>query len=108
MNNYETTQSVLFLIAFGLGLVASALYHFMIFSVNTRLPISERIPHVQLWRGWDRVKDPRWDRVKDHFNNLHPKSIVYPVTVTCALAAVLMAMAFVAVRFWDYAQGRLP
>ena len=105
MNVYE---SILFSRLIALGLGAFGLYHFMILSVNSRLTASERIPHAQFWRGWDRLKDPGWDRVKDRYNKLHPESCVYPVTVTCALAAVLIAMALVALRFWEYAHGRLP
>lgn len=97
MNKYETA---LFLVFLPLYFTAFGLYHFMIFSVNSRLSISERIPHSLFWRGWNRVKD--------EYNNLHPKSYMYQLTLTCAITVVLVATALVALRFWEYAHGRLP
>jgi ABC-type maltose transport system permease subunit len=97
MNKYETALYVLLLPFY---FTAFGLYHFMVFSANNRLPASERIPHSLFWRGWNRVKN--------EYNRLHPKSFVYQLAVTCAVAVVLIAMALVALRFWEYARGRLP
>jgi ABC-type maltose transport system permease subunit len=97
MNRYETTLFVLFL---PLYFTAFGVYHFMIFSVNNSLPVSEKIPHSLFWRGWNRVRD--------EYNKLHAKSHTYQLTVTCAVAVVIVAMALVALRLWEYARGRLP
>lgn len=97
MNKYETALFILFIPFY---LAAFGLYHFMIFSVNSQLPDSERIPHSLDWRGCNRAKNG--------YTRLHPKSFVYPLTVACAVAGTFIAIGFVALRFWEYTHGRLP
>jgi hypothetical protein len=79
--------------------VAFGLYQFMIFAVNKRLAASERIPHSLFWRGWNRVRDD--------YKRLYPRSSVYQLSLVCAATVAAIALVFVALRVWEYTH-RLP
>lgn len=97
MNHYDTTAFLLFLPFY---LAALGLYHLMVFAVNRRLAASERIPHSLFWAGWSRVKDA--------YRRFYPRSIVYPLTLACAVATAAIAVGFVALRIYEHTHGRLP
>jgi hypothetical protein len=94
VNRYDTALFVAFLPFY---FVAFGLYHFMVFAVNKRLAASERIPHSLFWRGWNRVRD--------NYRRLYPKSFVYQLSLACAVSVAAIACAFVALRVWEYAHG---
>ncbi len=97
VNRYETA---LFVLVLPFYFAAFGLYQFMVFSVNRRLPTSEKIPHSLFWRGWNRVRND--------YKRLYPSSSVYQLSVTCAVTVAVIALAFIALRVWEYAHGRLP
>jgi len=94
VNRYETALLVAFLPFY---LVAFGLYHFMVFAVNRRLAPSDRLPHSLFWRGWNRVKND--------YKSLYPKSSAYKLSVLCAATVAGIAVLFVALRIWEYAHG---
>ena len=94
MNRYETA---LFVALLPFYLVAFGLYQFMVFAVNKRLTTSERIPHSLFWRGWNRVRND--------YKMLYPKSSVYQLSLACAVTVAVIAVAFVALRLWEYTHG---
>jgi uncharacterized membrane protein YvlD (DUF360 family) len=91
VNLYETT---LFVALLPFYFVAFGLYQFMVFAVNKRLAASERIPHSLFWRGWSRVRD--------NYKRLYPRSSVYQLSLVCAAIVAAIALAFVALRVWEY------
>ena len=97
MNSYETALFIAFLPFY---FAAFGLYQFMVFAVNRRLPTSEKIPHSLFWHGWTRVRDD--------YKRLYPRSSVYQLAVVCAATVAAIALAFLAVRVWEYMYGRLP
>ena len=91
MNRYETA---LFIALLPFYLMAFGLYQFMIFAVNKRLTASEKIPHSLFWG--------RWNQVRDDYKRLYPTSSVYQLSLVCAATAATIALAFVALRVWEY------
>jgi hypothetical protein len=83
---------------FAFYFVAFFLYHFMVFRVNKQLPPGERIPH-SLTFG-------QRDRLAIEYRALYPRSIVYRLTLLCAVTLLVLAVAFASVRIWDAAQGK--
>ncbi len=79
---------------------AFGLYQFMVFAVNRRLPASEKIPHSLFWRGWRRVRDT--------YRGFYPRSIIYQLSLACAVTTAAIAVGFVALRVYEYTHGRLP
>ena len=74
------------------------LYHQMVFRVNKNLPLSERIPH-SLTFG-------QRERLGREYRALYPRSILYQLTMLCAVTVFVLALAFAGFRFWEAAQGR--
>ena len=99
VNRYET---VLFVLWMPFYFIAFGLYHYMIFAVNRRLPAPEKIPHrlLLVWGGWNRVRD--------EYRKLYPRSSLYRLCVACAATVAAIAIVFVALRVWEYTHGRLP
>jgi hypothetical protein len=97
VNRYEAALVVAFL---PLYFVAFGLYQYMVFAVNNRLAASERIQHSLFWRGWSRVRD--------NYERFYPNSFVYQISTTCSMVVVAIALAFLGLRLWEYAHGRLP
>jgi ABC-type maltose transport system permease subunit len=97
VNRYETALLVTFLPFY---LVAFGLYHFMVLAVNNRLSASDKIPHSLFWRGWSRVRSD--------YKRFYPNSFVYQLSVVCAVTVAAIAVAFLALRVWEYTHGRLP
>jgi hypothetical protein len=94
LNSYETALFAAFLPFY---LVAFGLYHFMVFAVNRRLAPNDKVPHSLFWRGWNRVRND--------YKTLYPKSPVYELSRLCAATLAAIAFAFVALRVWEYADG---
>ena len=74
------------------------LYHFMVFRVNRNLPPNERIPH-SLTFG-------QRDRLATEYKSLYPRSIVYQLTLLCAVSLIVLAAVFAGMRVWEAATGR--
>lgn len=77
---------------------AIGLYHLLVFKVNQQLPPERRIPHSLSLVGWSRLAT--------EYRRFHPRSFLYQFTVTCAVTGLFIAMAFTALRVWEYATGR--
>ncbi len=106
VNRYETA---LFLVFATFWFALFGLYHFMIYAVNKRLPVSNRIPHVRVSRGGLWLSHGfQWTRVRNDYKRLYPRSFINQVTVGCIASIVVIAIAFVAFRIWEYTHGRLP
>jgi hypothetical protein len=69
----------------------------MIFRVNRNLPGSRRIPHSLSWGNWSKLAN-------EH-KGFYPRSILYRLTVSGAIALLVIAVAMFAFRFWEYAKG---
>jgi hypothetical protein len=91
MNQRETMLLVGFLPFY---LAAFGLYHFMIVRVNQQLPVSERIPH--------HISVLAWKRLVGEYREFYPSSIIYPLTLSCAVTCVALALAFAGYRLWEY------
>lgn len=94
VNRYETALFVAFL---PFGLAGFGLYQFMVFAVNKQLAASERIPHSLFWG--------KWNRVRNHYKRLYPRSSVYGLSLACAVTVAAIALAFFALRAWEYTHG---
>ncbi len=94
VNRYETA---LFVALLPFYFVAFGLYHFMVLAVNKRFATSERIPHSLFWRGWNRVRND--------YKRLYPRSSVYQLSLACAVTVAAIALAFVALSVWEYTHG---
>jgi hypothetical protein len=92
MNKYDQGLLIAFMV---LGLYAFGLLYFMIFRVNQNLPLSE-------WISFSASRG-RWKRLATEYKGLYPRSILPQLLETSAMLVV--AMATVAVRFWEYANG---
>jgi hypothetical protein len=95
MNQYETALFVSFLAAY---LPAIGLFHFMLFRVNSQLPPDRRLPHSLSWGDWNRLKT--------EYKGFYPKSIVYGLTLISAYLILILAIAMLGFRFWEYANGK--
>ena len=108
MNRIETT---LFL-AFGmLWIVLWGVYHFMIFAVNRRLPTANRIPHFRIYRQRDGLIGSHgfeWKTTMTEYKRLYPSSLINYAAVGSVASIVVIVIAFVALRVWEYTHGRLP
>ena len=74
------------------------LYHFMVFRVNRKLPPGTGIPH-SLTFG-------QRDRLAKEYKALYPKSMLYQLTLLCAVTMFALAVAFAGFRIWEAASGR--
>jgi len=97
VNRYEVA---LFIALLPFYFAAFGLYQFMVFAVNRPLPTSEKIPHSLFWRGWNRVRED--------YGGLYPRSLVYQLAVACAATTAVIAVALVVLRWWEYTHGQLP
>lgn len=108
MNRIETT---LFLAFVMLWVALWGMYHFMIFAVNRSLPTAKRIPHFRIYRqrgGLIGSHGFEWKTTTTEYKRLYPSSLINYVAVGCVAAIVVIAIAFVALRVWEYTLGRLP
>ncbi len=74
------------------------LYHFMVFRVNKNLPPNERIPHSLTFR--------QRDRLATEYKSQYPRSIVYQLTLLCAVTLIALAAVFAGIRIWEAATGK--
>jgi len=95
-NAMNWDQTILLIVLLPFYFVAFGLYQFMVFSVNRNVEPSERIPHSLFWRGWSLVRDT--------YKTLYPRSLVYQLSLACAVTVALIALAFAGVSVWEYAQ----
>ena len=70
----------------------------MVFRVNRQLPPDRRIPHSLFWG--------QWKRVCTEYKGFYPRGIVYQLTLSCAVTILILALAILGFRFWEYATGR--
>jgi hypothetical protein len=94
MNKYEEGLFIAFV---ALGLPTFGLFHFMIFRVSRNLPSSRQIPHSLSWGNWSKLAN--------EYKGFYPRSILYPLTVSGAIALLVIAVAMFVFRFWEYAKG---
>ncbi len=83
------------------------MYHFMIYAANKRLPTSNRIPHVRIYRGWY-LHGFGWRRVTGDYKRLYPDSVINYIWVGCIGSIVVIALAFMFLGVWEYTHGQLP
>jgi hypothetical protein len=76
-----------------------ALYHFMVFRVNQRSAPDRRIPHSTSFLAWRRLGES--------YRELYPKSILYSLTKSSAIVLLLIAVAMLIFRVWEYCSGRI-
>jgi len=93
MNRYDKWMFIAFA---ALSLPTFGLFHFMILRVNRNLPRSRRIPH-SLSRG-------DWSKLANEYKGFYPRSILYRLTVSGAIALLTIAVAMFVFRFWEYAK----
>ena len=93
MNRYETALFLGFVMVWSLTF---GLHHFMVFRVNRQLPPERRIPHS----GWG-----HWQRLRTEYIGLYPRSFLSDLMLRCAVVIVLLALAMVGLRIWEYARG---
>jgi hypothetical protein len=105
VNRAETALFVLFA-SFWVALFG--LYHFMIYAANKRLPASNRIPHVRHLGGLRASHGFEWRRVTNDYRTLYPTSLINYMWVGCIGSIVVIAIAFVFLRVWEYTHGQLP
>ena len=82
---------VFYLLAFGLHL-------YMVVIVKKALPESEQIPYSLQLKGWNRVAR--------EYRGFYPRSHIYPVALSCAIATILLAAAIFVIRFWQLVAGK--
>ena len=73
---------------------ALGLFHLMVFRVNRHLVPSDRISHSLYWGSWKRLAR--------EYKALYPKSLVYELAVTCAVACLIIAVSFAGFQIWKY------
>jgi uncharacterized membrane protein len=93
VNQYD---KALFVVFVALYLLTFGLFHFMILRVNRNLPRSRRIPHF-LSRG-------SWSKLANEYRGFYPRSVLYRLTVSGAIALLVIAVAMFVFRFWEYAK----
>jgi hypothetical protein len=94
MNRYDQGFFITFIV---LGLDTMGLLYFMIFSVNQKLPQSR-------WVSFS-VSRGRWKRLATEYKSFYPRSILPRSMESCAYAMLVVALATVVIRFWEYAIG---
>jgi len=97
MNRYEI---MLFFGFLALYLPAFGLYHLMVFKVNRQLPSDRRIPHSLTFSKGG------WNKLRREFKHYYPESLLYRLTVTCAITCFIIAVLFAGFRILEYAIGR--
>lgn len=95
MSRYDTALVVLIL---ALYFPAFGLYHLMVYRVNREQPPDRRIPHSLLGGNWNRLRT--------EYKSFYPRSILYQLTLSCAVSVLILAVALVAFRFWEYTSGK--
>lgn len=69
---------------------AFCLFHLMVFRVNKFLPPGEKIPHsLDMGKG---------NRLAAKCKALYPRSVLYQLTLVCAVSVFVSALAFVFLR----------
>jgi len=96
MGRYETAVFVLFIAVF---LPTFATYHFMVFRVNQHLEQDEKIPHSTSFLTWHRLGPI--------YTTQYPPSPLYRLTTQSAIVLLLLAVAMVVLRAWEYSAGRM-
>jgi len=94
MNQHE---KLLFLLCVTFSLVIFALYHFMIFRVNRHLDPDDRIRHFS--RG-------AATKLEKLYRGFYPRSSLYSFRRSSAVILLILALAMVALRTWEYVVGR--
>ena len=95
MNRHETALLIAIL---ALYFPAFGFYHLMVFRVNRHQPPDRRIPHSLFWGHWSKLE-------KD-YKGFYPRSILYHLTLICAVSVLILAAALFAFRFWEYMSGK--
>jgi hypothetical protein len=84
------------------------LFCFMILRVNRKLPAPGRFRFsIMPWGDWTRLSRPDWTELPTEHRRLYPRSILYRLAVSGAITLLVIAVAFFALRWWEYA-NRIP
>ena len=94
----DSIQSFILALCGAFYFASLILYHLMVFRVNKNLPLGERIPH-SLTFG-------QRDRLGREYRALYPRSILYQLTMLCAVTVFVLALAFAGFRIWEAALAR--
>ena len=84
-------QGLILAVAAAFFFTAICLFHLMVFRVIKLLPPGERIPYYLDLR--------RSNRLAADYKALYPRSILYQLTLVCAVSVFVLALAFVFLRF---------
>jgi len=94
MNQYDQGLFIAFIV---LCIYTMGLLYYMILRVNHNLPQSQWIP-FSASRG-------RWKRLAAEYKSFYPRSILPQLMESNAYAMLIVAVATLVVRFWEYANG---
>jgi hypothetical protein len=75
----------------------TGLLYFMILRVNPNLPQSE-------WISFS-LSSGRWKRLATEYKGFYPRSVLPQLMESSACVMLVVAVATVVVRFWEYARG---
>ena len=73
-------------------------YRLMVFRVNQRLSVEDRILHT--------LSLGEWNKVAKKYKTLYPRSILYQLILSWALTGLVLAIAIFVLRFSDLARGK--
>lgn len=77
-------------------LAAMFLYHFMVYRVNKHLAVGEKFPYS--------ISFGERQQLRDLYRSLYPHSPIYQFTMTCAVMVLVLALALVGYRLWDFSR----
>jgi len=77
---------------------AVALFHFLIWRVNRGLPVDDQLPHT--------LSPGDFGRLSREYRRFYPRSILYRLTLSIAIAIMALAVFLVVYRIWQAAAGR--
>jgi hypothetical protein len=89
---------LLFPAAIACYLAAFGLHNYMVMRANKGLPENDQIPYSLHFKGWNRVAK--------EYGRFYPRSHIYPLALSCAIATTLLALVIAAIRVWQYAAGK--
>lgn len=94
MNKYDQAALIAFIVV---GLYAMGLLYFMIVRVNRNLP------QVR-WISFRFSRD-RWKRLTAAHKGFYPRSVLPKLVESCGYLMLIVAVATLALRWWEYAKG---
>lgn len=77
-------------------LIVFGLYHLMVSKANQQLPPHSKIPRSLAPSVF------RWNSFATEYKRVFPRSLLYKIALTCAVADLIIALFFVGFRIWLY------